>query len=182
MTIKTLPLFLILITASFNASTQIYKSIDKHGNAVFTDKPSTSRSSEPVTLKPVTILPLPNSFSSPDEPHPRQSAPKSTEHDKPGYNIFSISTPANKSTVRNNGSFTIKVRVQPNLNRGHRVRFFIDGQAVAGPQRTLSHKVENMNRGTHLIRAEILNHSGKVIQTAESTVHVQRTIYRPPAP
>ena len=177
MTIKTLPLFLILITASFNASTQIYKSIDKHGNAVFTDKPSTTRPSEPVTLKPVTSLPSPPNLSSSNH-----SAPESKEHDKPGYNVFSVSTPANNSTVRNNGNFTIKVSVQPNLIKGHRVRFFIDGQAVAGPQRALSHKVENMNRGTHLIRAEVLNHSGKVIQTTESTVHVQRTIYRPPGP
>ncbi|MCW7555828.1 DUF4124 domain-containing protein [Endozoicomonas gorgoniicola] len=176
MTIKTLPLFLMLITASFNASTQIYKSIDKHGNAVFTDKPSTNQPSEPVTLKPTTSLPSPPNIPS------SHSAAEPTRHGKPGYNVFSISNPANDSTVRNNGSFTIKVSLQPNLNRGHRVRFFIDGQAVAGPQRTLSHQVENMNRGTHLIRAEVVNHSGKVIQTTESTVHVQRTIYRPPAP
>ncbi|UYM13929.1 DUF4124 domain-containing protein [Endozoicomonas euniceicola] len=176
MKIKPLPLFLVLTFLPTLLSAGIYKTVDKHGNAAFTDKPSTNQPSEPVTLKPTTSLPSP-----PNIPY-SHSAPEPTKHGKPGYNVFSISTPANNSTVRNNGNFTIKVSAQPNLNRGHRVRFFIDGQAVAGPQRALSHKVENMNRGTHLIRAEVLNHSGKVIQTTESTVHVQRTIYRPPAP
>lgn len=166
------------MTASFNASTQIYKSIDKHGNAVFTDKPSTTRPSEPVTLEPITSLPAPA-----NTPSPGFSAPEPAEQqDKPGYSVFSISSPANDSTVRDNGNFTITVSVQPNLARGHRVRFFINGQAVAGPQRALSHKVENINRGTHQIRVEVVSHSGKVIRTAENTVHVQRAIFRPPAP
>ena len=176
MKIKPLPLFLVLTFLTTLLSAGIYKTVDKHGNAVFTDKPSTNQPSEPVTLKPTTNLPSPPNIPS------SHSAAEPTRHGKPGYNVFSISNPANDSTVRNNGSFTIKVSLQPNLDRGHRVRFFIDGQAVAGPQRTLSHKVRNMDRGTHQIRAEVVNHSGKVIQTAESTVHVQRTIYRPPAP
>ena len=178
MRIKTLSLLLVLMTASFNASTQIYKSIDKHGNAVFTDKPSTTRPSEPVTLKPITSLP-----ASANTPSPSFSDPESAEkQDKTRYGVFSITSPANNATVRDNGNFTITISVQPNLIRGHRVRFFIDDQAVAGPQRALSHKVRNMNRGTHQIRVEMVNHSGKVIQTAENTVHVQRTIFRPPAP
>lgn len=165
------------MTASFNASTQIYKSIDKHGNAVFTDKPATTRPSEPVTLKPITSLPAPA-----NNPSPGFSVPESAEQDKTGYSVFSISNPANNVTVRDNGNFTITISIQPNLIRGHRVRFFIDDQAVAGPQRALSHKVENMNRGTHQIRVEVVSHSGKVIQAAKNTVHVQRTIFRPPAP
>lgn len=185
MRIIALPLFLflllllllLLITPPSFVNAEIYKTIDKHGNVVFTDKPSPDQPSEPVTLKPATRLHLPPSTSgSVNQPA------NSTASEEPAYSMFEINSPVHDSTVRNNGNFTIKVDIRPSLAKGHRLRFYIDGQVVTGPQRLLTHNVKNMDRGTHQLKVEILNSSGKVVQKAESTVHVQRTIYRPPPP
>ncbi|AMO58458.1 DUF4124 domain-containing protein [Endozoicomonas montiporae] len=177
MKINTLPLLLLLMIQPFNASGQIYKTVDEHGNTVFTDKPPASRPSEPVILKPATSLPAPDRSTYNTTPSP----PTPVEPEIATYSAFYIGSPANNSTVRNNGDFTIKISIRPSLARGHKVRFFIDGKLVSGPQRLLSHNVKNMDRGTHQLKAEVLDNSGKVIQKTESTVHVQRTIFRPPA-
>ena len=177
MRITILPLLLLLVTQSFSANGQIYKTTDEHGNTVFTDKLPDTRVSEPVILEPPTRLPSPINTTPSDH---SSTTPELSEDIT--YSVFSISSPGNDSTVRNNGNFAIYLSIQPNLMRGHKVRFFIDGQQISGSQTSLSHQVENMSRGTHLLRAEVLNHSGKVIQKTESTVHVHRAIYRPPSP
>ena len=166
---------LTLLFMAFPAGAEIYKTTDKHGNVVFTDRPPISGPREEVILKAPTEIP---SLA------PRQTTPRIDlipEMPEVVYDQFEISSPANDSTVRNSGNFQIKLAIRPDLARTHRVRFLIDGEAVSGPKRSLLHSVTNMDRGTHQLKAELLDQAGNVLESASSTVHVRRTIFRPPS-
>lgn len=170
----TLPLLILMAAFSSTATAQIYKTIDKNGNVVFTDIPSRSQPSEKVILRPITELP-PQVISAPFSKTPADK----TAANHFSYDVFTITSPANDSTVRNSGTFTIKVSTKPTLDRTHKVRFSINGKAITGPRRSLNYQVKNLERGTHQITAELLNSSGKVVQSTDSTVHVQRSFVRP---
>ena len=178
MRLITLSWFLVWLLLSSLVNAQIYKTVDEHGNVVFTDKPSRSQPSEPVHLKPVTTLPPPPLSS----PHSGSAFYEHNTSARQTYTDFSIISPINDSTIRNNGHFTIRLSVQPTLANTHQVRFLIDGVVVAGPQKALSHSVENMHRGTHHIQVDLVDSANTIIKSSQSTVHVQRTIYKPATP
>ena len=169
-----LPLVLALLFMAFSAGAEIYKTTDKHGNVVFTDKPPSSGPREEVKLEAPTEIPS----SAP--PRAISWSASQSYQAKIIYDQFEISTPENDSTVRNSGDFQITLSVRPKLARGHKVRFWINGKAVTKPQRGLRHSVTNMDRGTHQLKAELLNRAGNVLESATSTVHVRRTIFRLP--
>lgn len=173
----SLTLFLFTLFTAFSAGSEIYKTTDEHGNVVFTDKPPSSGPREEVKLREPTKVPS----LAPSQIFTRSVGQPDQTEVKIKYDRFEISSPENDSTVRNSGNFQIKLSVFPNLARDHEVRFWINGKAVSKSQRSLVHSVTDMERGTHQLKAELLDQNGKVLKSATSTVHVQRTIYRPPA-
>ena len=172
MTIR-LSLLLSSLLLIVNAHAGIYKTVDQYGNVVYSDTPSDS--GEEVQLKEPTEVPS----LAPSSGVTRSiSLPEETEI---VYDRFEIVAPKNNETIRNSGNFQIRVALHPNLARKHRVRFVIDGQSVSKPQRSLQHAVSNMDRGSHQLKVELLDQKNKVLKSTSSTVHVRRTIFRPPS-
>ncbi|MGI9277100.1 MAG: DUF4124 domain-containing protein [Endozoicomonas sp.] len=170
-TILIVTIFLAVYAAAVLA--EIYKTTDKDGNVVFTDNPSPSRPSEKVELKPITPLP-PAEYVAP--PSPRNQKPEASDA---GYDALAITSPTNDSVVRNNGNFLVNVRVKPGLQGSHKLRLFVDGEVLAGPQKSKTFPIENMYRGTHRLQVEIVDGKGKSLMQTASVIHVQRPFVRP---
>ena len=93
-----------------------------------------------------------------------------------GYTHALIVSPADDSAVRGNaGELTVRARVDPPLQRGHRLRLLLDGiaQGVAG--RASTFELENIDRGTHSLALQVVDDAGRVLFTGTpSTFHLLR--------
>ncbi|WP_422135296.1 MULTISPECIES: DUF4124 domain-containing protein [unclassified Endozoicomonas] len=156
-------------------ASEIYKTVDKNGNVTFTDSPGAREKAEPVELTPITSIPSTQTTG-------RSSIKPLNNHKEGIYPVFTITEPANDSTVRDNGNFTVKVSLKPRLVKGHTLSLSVDGVQQGPPQRNPQFKLKNVDRGTHQLSVTILDPKGKTLKTAKSTVHVQRTVFRPPTP
>ena len=175
-TIKLIAIISLLLLPGLSLA-EIYKTFDEQGNVVYTDTPSESRPSEKVKLRPITPLPkpvynyAPNSSSSPSASQSKTGAFK--------YQSLKISSPANDSTVRNQGNFQVKVAVVPKLQKNHKLRLLVNGEVLAGPQKSPVFSVKNMFRGSHQLQVEIIDNKRKAVKTASSTINVHRPIFKP---
>lgn len=151
----------------------IYKTVDKEGNVIFTDTRPVDDPSEEVKLRPITPMssvPIGRSGS---------SLQGEEDESKAIYSRLEIVEPANDSTVRDQGNFTVKVATEPRILSGHRIRLLLDGGVVGESKRKLTFDLTNVDRGTHTLTVEIVDNRRKVVQSSSSKVHVHRNVYRP---
>lgn len=167
-----LAVILPLLSVNF-AFGVIYKTVDQDGNVIFTDSRPADQPSEEVKLRPFT--PMPSAPRS--QPEPLKPAQKvSREY----YARLEIIEPANDAPVRNQGNFTVKIGTAPKILEGHKVRLLLDGKVIGEPRRNLTFEVKNVDRGTHNLTVEIIDHQAKVIKSSSNTIHVHRTVFTPP--
>jgi len=178
--------FALVISASANAETRIYKTRDANGNIVFTDVPplKDGKPADPIALKET------NTWE-------RPSADKATTRtpwivDEKGgettnvfvpYSTLGIVSPANDTSVReNSGHVTVTVSILPPLFANQQLRLLMDGKTMgqgSGP----SFPLENVDRGTHSLLLEVVDASGKSLQQSPvTTFHMQRYHLTPPKP
>lgn len=151
----------------------IYKTVDKDGNVVYTDTNPGTQNAEEVELKPITPLPSVSvQYRAP------VSQPKETESSDDAYTNLAIINPADGTTVRNAGNFSVTVQTMPRLMSGHRLRLLLDGKPVDKPKRALNFTLLNVDRGSHQLQLDVVNGSNQVVQSTNTTVYVQRAVAR----
>ncbi|NIP16311.1 MAG: DUF4124 domain-containing protein [Pseudomonadales bacterium] len=169
----------LLSSAQAAAGTTIYKTIDEDGNVVFTDTPPRADGpSETVTVS------SPNSFDPAEagtEGSTRQLwiVDPDAEDETPGevYAALTITSPEEDENIRENaGNVTVTVKLEPpNLQPGHRIRLLLDGSPTGGTSTTGLFALTNVDRGTHSLKAEVVDEAGKLIYAGPaSTFHLQR--------
>lgn len=169
----------LLLGTQAVAGTTIYKTVDEDGNVVFTDTPPRANGpSETITLT------APNSFDPAEagtEASNRQLwiVDPEQEAEEPGefYAALTITSPADDENIRENaGNVTVTVKLEPPiLQAGHRFRLLLDGAPAGGTNTTGSFSLSNVDRGTHSLKAEVVDESGKVLYSgSSSTFHLQR--------
>ena len=160
---------LIAFTLSVNTNAQIYRSIDKDGNAVFSDVPTDGAEeielAEPTTVESLSVAPLPTTTNS-----SRNEREKSFE-----YGPLVIITPKDDEAIRENtGNITVTATIQPDLRSGDTVVLYLDGKEYEDnvtPTFTLS----QLDRGTHTVRVSIKDENGKIIKSSKTvTFHLLR--------
>ncbi len=85
------------------------------------------------------------------------------------YTSIHVLSPASEATISdNNGAVPVEIELSPALNvaANHRIRVALDG-AVLSPDRTqLRFRLENLDRGEHWLRVEIVDAGGNMLITA----------------
>lgn len=151
-------LTLIMISClTFTASAEVYRSVDKDGNVVFSDEPSPD--AELIELDELqTIQPPPvGNFE--------YTPPKKV---KPRYSELSITSPADDLAIRNNaGNVTVNVSSSPRVNGGDVLVLYVDGKEIELGSST-THSFTAMDRGTHQLRAVIKNSEGRILISSKS--------------
>ena len=158
----------LLLMASATVHAEVYKSINAAGEVVYSDQPT--RGAEHMKMP---ALP---SYT----PQPIRTFSRSTRAaDQPiHYEHFTLGSPANETTVRNNlGTVVMETELTPALltSQGHSIQYYLDGvahgAAIGGTTLTLT----NVDRGEHQLSASVLDAAGNVlISTTEITVFVKR--------
>ncbi|NIU04476.1 MAG: DUF4124 domain-containing protein [Gammaproteobacteria bacterium] len=145
----------------------VYRSTGEHGEPVYSDEPQPG--STKVDVPPITIVP-----AVPVTQPPR--APSRAEPRAGGYQQFAIVSPSPDEAIRDNaGNVQVALRVSPGLQAGDRIRLYLDGSPWGDPFPSTSTTLTNVPRGTHTVRAAILDQTGaEVARTGTVTFHLRR--------
>lgn len=174
---RNLLILLFLLLYATGGAAEIYRTVDKNGNVIFSDKPT--EDSEKIQLKETTTIKSLNTESSSPATTP------STKEKIIPYKSITITAPADDETIRENaGNVSVKVAVDPMLQPGDEVVVYLDGEEKmkrAGG----AFNLENIDRGTHQIRASVKDQDGHIVISSKSTtfyLHRQSVIMRKKSP
>ncbi len=145
-----LVLFLIQSTAVY-AQNEVYKSVDEHGNTVFSDTPTTD--SEKIEVQDIQTVPALENY------------PEYTRPEKPveRYSTINIISPDDDATIWNNvGSLAVTVKIDPQLLAPDKIVLYLDGKEYASGT-SAGFSLTGVDRGTHNLRASIKNALGDII-------------------
>jgi len=172
--IALLAIALALPWAGASAST-IYKWTDSNGVVHYADHPAPG--SHKVDVGSPQTVPagqVPKDLRTGGN---GSSGQQGANHQAAGYRSLSLTHPSPKQTIRNNqGKLGVVYSLQPHLRvrRGDRVEVLLDGKVVkttAGGSVTLG----NIDRGTHTVRVQVVDHSGKtLIRSSRHTFYMKR--------
>jgi len=167
--------FLLLLLITFAVSADVYRSVDKQGNIIFSDTSTDNAEKielqESYTYTPPVIIDLAD-----DKP-----SPPLVEIAVPDYLVV-IMSPSQNETIRENaGNITINSTVTPALDteRGDKLIFSLDGQLKSEIQDTNSYTFTNVDRGSHIAVVSVVDKTGKVMKASKSILfHLQRVVAR----
>jgi len=168
----------LLLTAPVAA--EIYKTVDKDGNVVYTDvAPKTDGAT-------VNVTPL-NSYQPTHVP--RNSVPSGTTSagaalDARYYNVVQITEPTDNEAIRENaGNVVIAVTLSPALRGDHRLVLTLDDAPLEMEPEDNVFTLSNVDRGTHVATAEVIDADGAVVaESRPITFHVLRAAAGTPTP
>ena len=165
----------MLMAGSIQA--QVYRSVDKDGNVVFSDK-ATAGAVEVQVKELETIKSL-------DRPPPESdSAPAANPEQQTFYTVLAIASPRADETIReNSGTIGVSVVLTPQLRPLDKMVVFLDGAEFTSTENQ-SLQLQNVDRGTHELKVTVVDADGKEqISSQPVTFHLQRfTALNPNAP
>ncbi len=159
---------MLFLLFSFSAFPQkmIYQKTDTNGEMNFSDTPTTGATS--FKLKPANI------YSS--TPSPSVDTKNKNEMEKNTYQTFSLIEPSDKQTFQNQQEISAVVRIDPALQSGDNVAWWLDGKLyrqAASTQVTIS----ALERGEHKLQAKLLNPKNHILMTTQTiTFYVHSSV------
>jgi hypothetical protein len=168
-----------LVWATTGVSAEVYRVVDENGNVTYTDtRPSPD--AQPMKLPGLSVI-------SPQVPT-RPPAPMNEDGSKPdpkvtnirelrrGYRDFAITHPIQDQVFAGNGNEISGVAWSTRfaLQEGMRVTVYLDDQPQTPTTNTVI-DLGRIDRGTHVVRAELLDARNRVIATTEPvTFHMRQ--------
>ncbi|NOQ81620.1 MAG: DUF4124 domain-containing protein [Methylophaga sp.] len=166
-------LILILFLAATVNAAEVYRTIDKNGNVIFSDVEEDNSEEVVIDIAPSYAAPAVPALVLEDN---KTDEKKGVEVDLPKYQI-SISSPAQNETFQNPESITVTAVVIPELNgsRADKLLFKLDGKPIGEAQEEASITITELERGSHILVVAVVDKSGKVMKKSKSTLfHVHR--------
>ena len=170
---------MLLFSAKLSAA--VYQYQDENGKIVFSDKEVPGSVERKVQSPPIIkfrkeeqvkkeIEPTDNSFTD-------ITVTENKNKPKP-YTKFKIRKPSDDESFRDNlGNVHLILDISPGIQtqHGHKLKVEFDGKMLTGSWTSSTISFSNVNRGTHTIRAFIVDKAGKKIKsTSANTFHLQR--------
>ncbi len=166
----------VLLAVGLAANSVVYAELfkwkDEHGNTIYSDQPPPGGQKEDSEIDQQE-LPAIITMPAPRESTSATTSSQQNNQDEAGVNYqeFSVLTPEHDSIVReNSGKVTISIRVEPNIfvERGDILVIYMDDKEIARGDQT-SIMLDNVDRGTHSVKAQILNNRGEIINETDVT-------------
>ncbi|MGR6035140.1 MAG: DUF4124 domain-containing protein [Candidatus Nitrosoglobus sp.] len=147
----------------------IYKYVTPDGRVEYSDQPREGAAE-------VKVTPL-QTYAPPPLPKKMITETKSQAQAITAYQV-SIMTPQDDATVRENtGRVEVAIQVVPSLEEdsNYTLQLLLDGQPVGRAGTRLKYTLTDVDRGTHTLRARLLNPSGiSVAQSEVITFYMKR--------
>jgi hypothetical protein len=163
-------LLILLISAnalSFEEEKKkLYKWTDDNGVVHYSDLPQKGAQEIEMKLAPATKI----------EKSPVINIPKPLKNKTTDaiYESATLIEPLENGVVRNNTStVTLTASLQPELQEGHSVRFFVDGGLIKSESGAMSVEAQDIALGQHTANFVVVNARGRPV-ISSATVHFQR--------
>jgi len=154
--------FIILLLAfvAHASAETVYKTVDEHGNVIYTDKPS--QEAEKIQIDELKTIKNPYADKYIYKPYTPKKEPEKK------YDSLSITSPADDEAIRSNtGDVTITIAVKPGLGSDDQLQLLLDGKQVASGNGN-RFALKNIDRGTHTVVVQVVDTDGKVIISSPS--------------
>lgn len=172
---RRLAALLAVCLVSTVVSAEVYRWKDEDGNLIFSDSPQPG--AEKIELKETTVVPA---LTPPRRTERKPAAPATS-----AYTAISITQPGAEETLRNMPTIQFAASLSPPLRtgRGHRVQFFLDGNATGKPLSSTTLTLDNVPRGEHRVEAAVIDADGRELLRSEPrTFFVHQTSIQHPPP
>jgi hypothetical protein len=168
---RTLLAILILTFVALPVAAATYKWVDKDGKVHYSDHPPPGVSE----AKLPAITEVPASATPEASAEPASTPPPEQEEDAPvTYTELRMTSPTADQTLRGVEGVSFSAAVTPNLGKGDRLAYELDGQRVEPT-------VSPIYRGSHTVRALVLGPDDtEKIASDRVTFYVHQPIARPP--
>jgi len=163
-----------LLGASSQGGQTVYRVIGPGGEVSYTDTPPEQGQVEAIELKDANTQPALEVSG--------KKAPATPPAANP-YSRVEITSPENDATILPDQlSIVVQLELEPPLQGGHSVQFFLDGEPQGVPAAATAIALGDLYRGTRTILAKVLDDAGAVItQSNAVTIHVKRHSIKHPA-
>jgi hypothetical protein len=166
-------LLLLIVCLSFGSSLQaeIYKTIDKNGNVVYTDNPP-KEGAEAVKLKEINTLPAERNVTVYQNP--------STEMQEGPVNYqIDIISPRNEVVIPpGERDLAVAIGISPELHPDHLVTYYLDGDLIE-ETRSFSIVIQDVPRGARTLTVEVIDQQGNSLGKSDPlTVNVIRPVVK----
>jgi hypothetical protein len=170
--------YLLAILLLFNTlycHASVYTQTDSDGSAVYSDVPLSTKS-EQIDVPEATEMQVITTEST----TPPEQAIQSTS--KKPYTIFEISSPLDKETIQNQPIITIKIKIEPQLQKGDKVQVYLDGIPQGLPAARAYFDLNLIERGEHQVSATLFDENNKSLkQAGPITIYVHRASVNQPS-
>lgn len=157
------------------AAAEIYRSVDQHGNVVYSDQPVQG-------AKKVELPEISTYKAEPVAPGALQSGPAPGAPQR--VDVRFVQPGAEETIFDNQGTVAVAVRVEPPLGPQQRLALQLDdGAAVELSEPT--YQFSGVARGTHTLKARVLGANGEALgEDASVTFHLRQAsrLFRQSAP
>ena len=176
-------LYFIALMFSLPVFAEVYKVVDNNGNITYTDQPQPDAKLVPLPLVNKMPRVQPEPIGKP-EPAANPDAEGTQEAQQTpafaGYTQAYILSPAHDQIIPNQQrNVIIQLGLQPQLQPGHRVQFLSNGQPLGAPIGATAYQLEDLERGSYQIGAQIRSAEGKILLSLKPiSIHVQRHFRR----
>ena len=169
--VQVFSFFVFLMLVHQAVAAEIYKTIDKQGRVVYTDRPPAHVNAKIVELPSINALPAPQYIPNDN------SVPNAVAVDD-SYQINVINPVSGVVLSDDKPDFSISVNLNRALEPGHVLVYFLDGYIVGKTtERAIS--VLAPSRGEHKLHVDVMNKYGKSLgQSDPITLVVQRPAAR----
>ncbi len=164
-------LIAVWLLGSASQAVPVYRWVDENGQVNYTDRPVPG-------AVPIDVpTDVPSSDAEPASPPPQTQAVVPQPSAAAGYETLEVLEPAPRDTLwGTGGKVGIAIGISPNLQPGHRVELYLDGERAGPAGRATRFEIEAVPRGEHTVRAVVLDAADRQLQqSAPVTFFVQQT-------
>lgn len=164
-------LIAVWLSGSVAQAVPVYRWVDENGQVNYSDRPGPG--AVPIEVPAGAPSPDPGPASPPAQARAMDAQPSAA----PGYETFAVLEPAPLDTLwGTGGKVGIAIGISPDLQPGHRVGLYLDGERAGLASRATRFEIEAVARGEHTVRAVILDAADRELQqSAPVTFFVQQT-------
>ena len=157
---------LFLFTPIFSYA-QVYTWINEQGVRVYGDEPPAHANK--AELPSIQQLKMPKVVQS------TETEEETPEDGFRGYSTLEIISPKEDHmiTAESAGNTSIQLHIRPELQPKHEISILLDGRIVS-TKAQLHFDLTNLNRGSHLLQAQIRHNGQLLIASPKRRIHVQR--------
>jgi len=167
----------LLALAPVNLPADIYKQVLPDGTVVYSSEPAPD--AELINPPPLHIIP------EAEPPSDMQMEEETMTEPAESYTRLSIVEPDDEQVIwSNEKTVSIGIAIEPQLqaSEGHRLVILLDDNPIEVPADEMPITLDEVDRGTHTLSAEVLDEEGRVMIRSDTiTFHMkQHSVLAPP--